>query len=629
MNLAYRDIKHNLLRFVLTTFGLSLLLGVVIVITGVYRGLIDDALRQARAANADLWVVQAGTNGPFAEASRIPGDTREVVARVYGVERAGAVTYQTVQTKLRGAPLRFYLIGFELGRPGGPRTLIAGRHIMRSHYEMVVDRSAGLVLGQEVPLGTRGHKFTVVGLMRNEVTSSGDPVAYITLRDAQALQFELAPPAGRREVARGAELQTTSQINAVIAKVSPYVSFNEVAAALARWKHLTTLTQAQQESLLTKDVIERQRRQQLMILVLLVIVTAVIIALIIYTLTMDKVRSIATLKFIGAPDRTIIGLIVQQALAMGTPWLHDGTSRLSSSSRVTFRDGSSSCPKTSRSCSLLLLRSALPQAVSACALRSRSIRRQHSRRRGKAMVEANAQPVVRVEHLSKYFGAGESRVDALGDINMDVFPGQVVGLMGPSGSGKTTLLNCIACILEPSSGRLTLDGEVVYDGRWLRADLRRLRLDKVGFIFQYPNLLPFLDATDNVAEVLYLAGFGSAAGRSRAIDLLDYLEVGRRKNAMPAQLSGGEAQRVAIARALANRPRIILADEPTAPLELAASAHRDGPAAQDCGGTERGDHLRHPRRDDPRPLRSYLPAARRPARVGECCWPRSCDHDRQ
>jgi putative ABC transport system ATP-binding protein len=183
------------------------------------------------------------------------------------------------------------------------------------------------------------------------------------------------------------------------------------------------------------------------------------------------------------------------------------------------------------------------------------------------MVEANVQPVVRVEHLSKHFGAGEARVDALRDVNMEVFPGQVVGLMGPSGSGKTTLLNCIACILEPSSGRLTLDGEMVYDGQWLRADLRRLRLDKIGFIFQYPNLLPFLDATDNVAEVLYLAGFGSIAGRSRAIDLLDYLEVGKRKNAMPAQLSGGEAQRVAIARALANQPRIILADEPTAPLD--------------------------------------------------------------
>ncbi len=183
------------------------------------------------------------------------------------------------------------------------------------------------------------------------------------------------------------------------------------------------------------------------------------------------------------------------------------------------------------------------------------------------MAGETRQAVVSVERLSKHFGAGTARVDALIDINMDVYPGQVIGLMGPSGSGKTTLLNCIACILEPSSGLLMLDGGVVYDDRWLKADLRRLRLDKIGFIFQYPNLLPFLDATDNVAVVLQLAGLGAAASLSRAVELLDYLEVGHRKHALPKQLSGGEAQRVAIARALANRPRIILADEPTAPLD--------------------------------------------------------------
>lgn len=317
MNLAYRDIKHNLLRFVLTNFGLSLLLGIVIMMTGVYGGLIDDALRQARAANADLWVVQADTKGPFAESSRIPGDTRELVSRVYGVQRAGGVTYQSIQAELNGVPLRLFLIGFEPGRPGGPRMLAAGREILRSHYEMIVDRRAGLALGQEIPLGTRGHKFTVVGLMQNEVTSSGDPVAYITLRDAQQLQFELAPPASRREAARGGGQDANDQINAVIAKVSPYVNGDEVASALSRWKHLTALTQAQQETMLSKVVIERARKQQLLIMVLLVIVSAVIIALIIYTMTMDKVRSIATLKFVGAPDRTIVGLIIQQSLALG------------------------------------------------------------------------------------------------------------------------------------------------------------------------------------------------------------------------------------------------------------------------------------------------------------------------
>jgi len=183
------------------------------------------------------------------------------------------------------------------------------------------------------------------------------------------------------------------------------------------------------------------------------------------------------------------------------------------------------------------------------------------------VLAAEQAPLVQVGHLSKYFGDGEARVDALGDVCFNVFPRQVVGLLGPSGSGKTTLLNCIGCILEPSSGRITLDGEVVYDERWLRSDLRRLRLEKIGFIFQAHNLLPFLDSTDNVAIVLDLARFDAATARARAIELLDYLEVGHRKHAMPAALSGGEAQRVAIARALANRPRIILADEPTAALD--------------------------------------------------------------
>jgi len=181
-------------------------------------------------------------------------------------------------------------------------------------------------------------------------------------------------------------------------------------------------------------------------------------------------------------------------------------------------------------------------------------------------------PLVRVEAVSKHFGDGPTRVDALRDVTIDVFPRQIVALLGPSGSGKTTLLNVIGCILEPSSGRITLDGDLVYDNRWLRSDLRRLRLDKIGFIFQKHNLIPFLDNTENVAVVLVLAGYSANEARERAVELLDYLEVGHRKHAMPSQLSGGEAQRVAIARALANRPRIILADEPTAALD----SHRAG-----------------------------------------------------
>ncbi|MDO8353818.1 MAG: ABC transporter ATP-binding protein [Aestuariivirga sp.] len=178
-----------------------------------------------------------------------------------------------------------------------------------------------------------------------------------------------------------------------------------------------------------------------------------------------------------------------------------------------------------------------------------------------------AVPLVRVSGISKHFGEGDTRVDALVNVSIDVFPGQVVALLGPSGSGKSTLLNVIGCILDPSEGKLELDGDLVYDNRWLRSDLRRLRLDKIGFIFQFHNLLPFLDAKDNVALVLQLAGFDSHSARVRAVELLDYLEVGNRKDSLPSKLSGGEAQRVAIARALANNPRIILADEPTAALD--------------------------------------------------------------
>ncbi len=176
-------------------------------------------------------------------------------------------------------------------------------------------------------------------------------------------------------------------------------------------------------------------------------------------------------------------------------------------------------------------------------------------------------PLVDVRAVSKHFGAGATRVDALVDVTMSVTAGEVVGLLGPSGSGKTTLLNVIGCVIEPTEGRVSLDGELVYDRRWLRRDLRRVRLEKIGFIFQVHNLLPFLTSTENVSYVMELAGVRPAEARARAAELLDYLGVGHRKDAMPAQLSGGEAQRVAIARALANRPRIVLADEPTAALD--------------------------------------------------------------
>ena len=174
---------------------------------------------------------------------------------------------------------------------------------------------------------------------------------------------------------------------------------------------------------------------------------------------------------------------------------------------------------------------------------------------------------IRIEGLRKRYGSGDTVVDALKGVDMQVAPGEVIGLVGPSGSGKSTLLKCLGAVIEPSGGRMILGDEVIYDDGWKVTDLRALRRDKIGFIFQAPYLIPFLDVTDNVALLPMLAGIPNAEARSRAVELFKSLDVEHRAKAMPSQLSGGEQQRVAIARGLVNRPPVILADEPTAPLD--------------------------------------------------------------
>lgn len=174
---------------------------------------------------------------------------------------------------------------------------------------------------------------------------------------------------------------------------------------------------------------------------------------------------------------------------------------------------------------------------------------------------------IRVEGLRKRYGEGDNAVDALKSVDMYVSPGEVVGLIGPSGSGKSTLLKCLGAVIDPTAGRISLGDEVIYDASWKVRDLRALRLDKIGFVFQAPYLIPFLDVTNNVALLPMLAGVPNAEARAKAIELLTALDVQHRSQAMPSQLSGGEQQRVAIARGLVNRPPVILADEPTAPLD--------------------------------------------------------------
>lgn len=174
---------------------------------------------------------------------------------------------------------------------------------------------------------------------------------------------------------------------------------------------------------------------------------------------------------------------------------------------------------------------------------------------------------IHIEGLRKRYGQGSTAVDALKDVNMTVEPGEVVGLIGPSGSGKSTLLKCLGAVIEPTAGRMILGGQTIYEDGWKISDLRALRRDSIGFVFQAPYLIPFLDVTDNIALLPMLAGQPNAQARARALDLLNALDVGHRAKAQPSELSGGEQQRVSIARALANKPPVILADEPTAPLD--------------------------------------------------------------
>jgi putative ABC transport system ATP-binding protein len=179
----------------------------------------------------------------------------------------------------------------------------------------------------------------------------------------------------------------------------------------------------------------------------------------------------------------------------------------------------------------------------------------------------NIVPAIQLTGLKKRYGTGDAAVDALKGVDMTIWPGEVVGLVGPSGSGKSTLLKCLGAVIEPTAGRMELAGDVIYDDAWKIPDLRALRRDRIGFVFQAPYLIPFLDVTDNVALLPMLAGQDNASARKRALELLTALDVQHRAGAQVSQLSGGEQQRVAIARSLANHAPVILADEPTAPLD--------------------------------------------------------------
>jgi putative ABC transport system permease protein len=334
MNLAIRDVRYRLGRFLLTAVGLGLLMTTVMAMGGIYRGLVVEALSIVRACGADLWVVQKDTNGPFAETSRVPDDLYRVIRVVPGVQEASPIVFQSLQFRVGPKPFRVQLIGYRLGGLGMPLAVVAGRPIIRSRYEMLVGREADLPVGTEIAIGRL--VFTVVGLTEGIVSNAGDPVAFVSLQDGQEIQFLKANEAVRNDRARldatvqsapalrdvPAEAlrpiaQNTHLANAVLVHLQPGADAVEVARRIERWNYYRALTTAEQEQVLAESVIDRGRRQTLLFRAILLIVSVVIIALIIYTMTLEKTRDIATLKIVGAPDRTIAGLILQEALTLG------------------------------------------------------------------------------------------------------------------------------------------------------------------------------------------------------------------------------------------------------------------------------------------------------------------------
>ena len=338
ISLAGRDILHTWGKFVFTGIGLGLLIGVTLVMAGVYRGMVDDGKALLDNSGADLWVVQQDTLGPYAEPSSVNDDVYRTLLAMPGVAQAANVTYLTMQVGSAENEVRAMVVGIAPGSPGTtpgwPPYLVAGRQITRGHYEAVVDIAAGFKVGDRFAI--RRNYYTVVGMTRRMVSSSGDPMVFIPLKDAQEAQFlrdndaiwqsrrrSAANPAFNRPGVPGlldaviASQSSNTFVNAVLVTLEPGHAPEEVAAAIRRWKRLTVYTRSQMEGILVGKLIATSSRQIAMFLVILAVVSAAIVAFIIYSLTMDKIREIAVLKLIGTRNRTIAAMIMQQSLALG------------------------------------------------------------------------------------------------------------------------------------------------------------------------------------------------------------------------------------------------------------------------------------------------------------------------
>jgi putative ABC transport system permease protein len=342
MNLAVKDIRHNLGRFLLTSIGIGMLLMIVMGMVGIYRGLIQDATLLIDSIGADLWIVQLHTKGPFAEVSRIPRNMVDRVTVIPGVKNAREFVFHTVQREKDGRPLRMAILGLKWPSDKGEwLPLVSGRALAQSHYEMIADEKLGLLLSDTLRLGH--DTYTVVGITRGMVASGGDGLAFFTVDDAQSVQFHTPGEAvrleraGREQRAGRSEMGQTQpsvrerasgsssaipalgppMISAAIASLHPGADRELVRSVLSGWSDVSAYTREEQREFMLKGTVEMARKQIGLFTILLTVISAIIMALILYTLTMEKLHEIALLKLIGAPNRVILSMILQQAFLLG------------------------------------------------------------------------------------------------------------------------------------------------------------------------------------------------------------------------------------------------------------------------------------------------------------------------
>jgi putative ABC transport system permease protein len=318
INLAARDIKHTLGKFIVTAMGVGMLLGIVLIMIGVYRGMMVEAEILLNDVGADLWIVQENTLGPFAEPSRVHEDLKDILYVMNGIDKSEALTFQNIQLPSADKPVRVVAVGYDIYgsfNPINQERLIAGRELKNDHYEIVVSDKTGFELEDRIKLGRNFYR--VVGITTKSVSNNGDPLVYLSLKDAQELQFLYSNKEIQNNVARGIENTESYMVNAIVAKVKKGYEIDEVAKEIRKWQHKSVFTANEQKDILTKNLIEKSAKQIGLFTVILIIVSTIIIALIIYTMTLEKMKEIAIMKLMGLPNSLIIEMIVKETLILG------------------------------------------------------------------------------------------------------------------------------------------------------------------------------------------------------------------------------------------------------------------------------------------------------------------------